>query len=405
MPLQIIRADITTLDVDAIVCPTNRHLLPGSGIDRVVYEKAGDGFGEECREKAWCPEGGAVVLNGHDLPSKYVIMTVGPHWNGGDWGELEVLEKAYRSSLECVRELSLSSVAVPLISAGYYGVPDSLSLRTATDTIRQFLDTYDCEVFIVVYNRLAFDISKGIFHDVAQYIGEEEVSRWERGYGRSRCIPRYRENMSEDDFSKDMLRFQRNGKYEIRPQKKEIIGGAVTEAEIETEDSSDLDSEEKGTLPAEGKEEEKGKKTLQEEKKKTPFIPPSCESIDPSAFRSLSKNCPDGFSEYLRSKVSEEGKTPVEVYKKANISHKLYSKIMCDRNYKPSRDTAIALALALELDEDDFSDMLSRAGFALSPADRKDLVIRYFVEHRFYDILKINEALFALDLIPIGYKK
>ena len=128
-----------------------------------------------------------------------------------------------------------------------------------------------------------------------------------------------------------------------------------------------------------------------------------CESISPDELRKLRKL--DGFSDYLVNKILEEGKTGVEVYKKANISHKLFSKIMCDSNYKPSRDTALAFALALELPYPEFTDMLSRAGFALSPADKRDLVIRYFVENGFYDVLKINEALFALDLVPLGYRK
>ena len=393
MPLQIIRADITTLGVDAIVCPTNRHLLPGSGIDRVVYEKAGEKFTDECMAVGFLSEGSATALDACDLPSKYVIMTVGPHWNGGDWGELDVLESAYRSSLDCVRSLSLSSVAVPLISAGYYGVPDYLSLRTATDTIREFLSSYEADVYIVVYNRLAFDLSKGIFRDVAEYIGDEEVSKWERGLGRSRCTPRPREGRLVDEANsvhvlKDIpssggLLFQHEGNPplcdNLHPEKIGIIGGAEDGIEIETDES------------AEGGDE------------KAALFAPVCESISPDELRKLRKL--DGFSDYLVNKILEEGKTGVEVYKKANISHKLFSKIMCDSNYKPSRDTALAFALALELPYPEFTDMLSRAGFALSPADKRDLVIRYFVENGFYDVLKINEALFALDLVPLGYRK
>ena len=416
MPLQIIRADITTLSVDAIVCPTNRHLLPGSGIDRVVYEKAGEGFAEECSEKAWCPEGGAVILNGYDLPSKYVIMTVGPHWNGGDWGELDVLEKAYRSSLECVRELSVTSVAVPLISAGYYGVPDYLSLRTATDTIREFLDTYDADVYIVVYNRLAFDLSKGIFHDVAQYIGEEEVSRWEKGLGRNKCIPRYKESRPVDadngipstrngKFPNDMLLFQHMGKdpleeKDLASEKKGIIGGARTSVDIELEDAADSCFEEKGAAESESEAVSDEDRDAVRNAVKFQTSPLSRQELDRIARRES-----DGFSPYLRRCVNEKFEKASDCYNKANIDRKLYSKIMKDDNYNPTKDTALAFAMALELDEDDFTDMLSRAGYALSKYDRRDNIIRYFVEHRNYDILLLNEVLLAFDLNPIGYRK
>lgn len=342
MPLQIIRADITTLEVDAIVCPTNTRLLPGSGIDYAVHMKAGRDFTRRCVSIDHLAEGDAVVIEGCSLPSKYVIMTVGPHWNGGGEGEAQVLEKAYRSSLGKVEELSLSSVAVPLISAGYYGVPDSLSLRTATEVIRNFLSSYDAEVYLVVYNRLAFDLSKGIFHEVAQLIDEEEVAAWEKVKGKS--------------------------KYNPSTRKTRVISSVIYDSR---------DSGEELCYPR----------------------------YDGSELERMEKRCREGYSDYLRNKVLEKGMTGVECYKKANISHKLYSKIMCDRNYRPGRDTAIALALALKLPLPEFSEMLAVAGFALSPADRRDIVIKYFVEHGDYDILELNEVLFGFDLVPLGYKK
>ncbi len=355
MPLQIIRADITTLSVDAIVCPTNRRLLPGSGIDYAVHMKAGRDFTRRCVAIDHLEEGDAVVIDGLSLPSRFVIMTVGPHWNGGGEGEAEILEKAYRSSLGKVEELSLSSVAVPLISAGYYGVPDSLSLKIATEVIREFLSFYDAEVYLVVYNRLAFDLSKGIFHEVAQLIDEEEVAAWEKVKGKSKYSPSSRKSRS---FSSVIYETGDNGEEPCRPQYDER---GETGGVRHRYDESELERMEKG--------------------------------------------CREGYSDYLRNKILEKGMTGVECYKKANISHKLYSKIMCDRNYRPGRDTAIAFALALKLPPAEFSEMLAVAGFALSPADRRDIVIKYFVEHGDYDILQLNEVLFGFDLVPLGYKK
>ena len=356
MPLQIIRADITTLSVDAIVCPTNKRLLPGSGIDYAVHMKAGRDFTRLCVSVDHLDEGDAVVIDGCSLPSKRVIMTVGPHWKGGGEGEKEILEKAYRTSLNKVKELSLSSVAVPLISAGYYGVPDSLSLRTATEVIREFLSSYDADVYLVVYNRLAFDLSKGIFHDVAQLIDEEEVAAWEKVKGKSRYTP-----------SSSRERVVSSVPYDI---------------------------------PLSGVEQ-----SYPQEENAESRMPRVRHRYDESELERMEKGCTEGYSDYLRNKVLEKGMTGVECYKKANISHKLYSKIMCDRDYRPGRDTAIAFAMALKLPPSEFSDMLAVAGFALSPADRRDIVIKYFVEHGNYDILELNEVLFGFDLVPLGYKK
>lgn len=394
MPLNIIRADITTLDVDAIVCPTNKRLLPGSGIDYLVHRKAGREFSRDCLAIDHLDEGDAVVINGHDLGAKYVIMTVGPHWNGGSNGELEILEKAYRSSLEKVAELSLSSVAVPLISAGYYGVPDSISLKTATSVICDFLSSYDADVDIVVFNRDAFDLSKGIFKEVAELIDDDEVTAWETGRGKSRCTPRDKRaslDVLPDDLTSMSLSFSLAPAMDERREEMEKIPPLsqcrVDALEMEAHSSKSPDSE------------------VSDEKMKRMCSYESIRRFDGKELEKMEKLCTEGFSDYLRNKVLEKGMTGVECYKKANISHKLYSKIMCDKNYRPGRDTAIAFALALKLPSDEFSEMLSVAGFALSPYDRRDVVIRYFVEHDHYDILELNETLFCFDLVPLGYKR
>lgn len=394
MPLNIIRADITTLDVDAIVCPTNKRLLPGSGIDYLVHEKAGREFSRDCLAFDHLDEGDAVVIDGHDLGAKYVIMTVGPHWNGGSNGELEILENAYRSSLEKVAELSLSSVAVPLISAGYYGVPDSISLKTATSVICDFLSSYDAEVDLVVFNRDAFDLSKGIFKEVAELINDDEVTAWETGRGSSRCTPRYKKassNVIPDDLTRMSLSFSH--------------GLAMDELREEMDTIPPFSERCMDSLEREKHSPKSRDSAVSDEKMKSMCSYESLRRFDGKELEKMEKLCTEGFSDYLRNKVLEKGMTGVECYKKANISHKLYSKIMCDKNYRPGRDTAIAFALALKLPSDEFSEMLSVAGFALSPYDRRDVVIRYFVEHDHYDILELNEMLFCFDLVPLGYKK
>ena len=329
MPLQIVRNDITKMNVDAIVNAANTTLLGGGGVDGCIHRAAGPKLLKECITLHGCMTGSAKVTRGYDLPCKYVIHAVGPRWKDGMHGEREQLISCYKTSLALAKERGCASVAFPLISSGIYGYPKDQALRVAVDTISEFLLENDMTVYIVVFDKNAYQIGNKLFADIAAYIDDKYV------------------DAHTDDAEERLRRLS-------MPELSESVFSMPKMA----------------TMPA----------TLDE----------ALGQMDES------------FSEMLLRKIDERGMTDAQCYKKANIDRKLFSKIRADRLYKPSKPTAIAFCIALELPLDEMREMLMKAGFALSHSNKFDIIVEYFVERGNYNVFEINEALFAFDQSLIG---
>lgn len=172
MPIQIVRNDITKIECDAIVSSTNPLYRGDGGVDGAIRSAAGPGLVQECKKLKACKTGEAKLTRAYNLPCKYVIHTVGPVWEGGLHHEDQKLSACYRNSLVLAKKKRCESLAFPLISTGAYGYPKAQAMQIAISEISKFLIDNEMLVYIVVFDKECFNVSKKLIHDITEFIDE-----------------------------------------------------------------------------------------------------------------------------------------------------------------------------------------------------------------------------------------
>lgn len=341
MPLFMIRNDITKMQVDAIVNPSNPELCMGRGTSGAIYSAAGEKkLTNACRKIGGCEVGKAVLTEGFALPAKFIIHAVCPPWRDGGEQDKTYLKSAYQCALQMAAEYGFQSVAFPLLSSGFYAWPKAEAFHLATTVISEFLLEHELNVYLVLYDYESVEISKKLFSKMEEYIDDHYVERQE-------ACPIF---------------------LDVSEQSTACNSNASKQSMAHSSNVSD-------------------KARVLDVLKNFPV--PKKRKLD-----DLMTHMGETFSQMLLRLIDERGLKDSAVYHKANIDRRLFSKIRKDVNYTPTKKTVLAFAIALELSLDETKDLLMKAGYAFSNSSKPDVIISYFIENRNYNVFEINEVLF-----------
>ena len=374
MALKIVRNDITKMNTEAIVNTANDHVTVGTGCDSAVYKAAGyDELLAYRKEKiGFVPEGKAFITPGFNLQAKYIIHAVSPLYMGGNEGEEEMLRSCYRESLLLAKENNVRSIAFPLISTGEFGYPKEEGMRIAVDEINAFLLNNEMQIYLVVFDDKAKSLGKRIYPELEEYIDQNYVED-KRG-----------EEYGDGFFGT------------VEPHRKERADSIAPLA---------------AAMPSAGAESSSAKPPFgsifkKDKKRKSASLTEVREMTAPMAgtrdsfldfegeherrLEERMRHISDTFSQYLMYLIQDKKMENAEVYKRAIVDKKIFSKIKNNVDYHPQKLTALCLCVGAKLNLDETKDLLARAGYALSPCDKTDIIFSYFIENGIYDMIELD---------------
>ena len=360
MPLKIVRSSIVDIQADVIVNTANPYPVIGSGVDKTIYEAAGIKELLEARQKIGdIPPGQAAITPAYKLDAKYIVHAVSPRWRGGNNYEKMLLKSAYEKIMQLTIENNCDSVAMPLLATGNNGFPRGMSLDIAVEVATKYINALDdFTVYLVVYDDASFSVAKDRFKDIEEYIAEQE------------------DRVFKNDLY-EQLRF--GAAIKVNEWRKRVT------------DYFSLHDE----------EEETDECRPEESKPSTSSRPIMMAKIEPVWDEFVKEENKESFSDRLFALINKKGLSDTEVYKKANLDRRLFSKLR-KREYTPHKKTIFALILALELNMDEAVDVLQYAGLAFKPNSITDIAVKWYLSNKKYDVIELNIFLVEHDQEPLN---
>lgn len=394
MPLKIVRNDIVKMDTDAVVNTANAEPEVGAGCDYRIYTAAGFDALLEYRRKniGAVSEGEVFVTPGFNLPAKAIIHAVSPLFIDGNHGEEDKLRGCYQKALKLTEEKGFKSVSFPLISTGNFGYPKEKGLRIAVDEINAFLLHSDISVYLVVYDEVSTNLGKRIYPDLESYINQNYVDEQPATEMRFCGNRRDYASMSSVLLSQESIPTS-------APEPIQASAPKPPQAKAPEPPRSQVSEPKLASIlapkPAKTSKNKPGIfdkiSSLSPAKGGLPISEPF-ENIDYdfSALDERMKHITDTFSQYLLYLIESKGMTNAEVYNRAVVDKKVFSKIKNNVDYHPQKLTAMCLCVGAKLNLDETRDLLARAGYALSPCDKTDIIFMYFIENEIYDMIELD---------------
>lgn len=363
MSFKIVRNDITKMNVDVIVNTANHAPVYYDGTDTAVYKAAGEEkLLAERKKIGYLEEGEVAITPGFELPARYIIHAVSPCYKKGTLEEEEKLRSCYKKSLELALEYQCKSIAFPLIATGSFGYPKEEGMRIAVDEINGFLLQHEMVIYLVVFDAEATRLGKNLHPDLETYIDSHYVSA-----------------KIEEEYTEWTLRAKNISREMPMPATASSVNSlcAILGAEEETE------------VVEEQRDETDFGEECQDE---TDAYEEYLEKTD-AALQERMQHMSDTFQQYLLYLIESKGLSNAEVYKRAIVTKQVFSKIKLNPDYHPDKATAMRLCVGAKLNLDETTDLLARAGYALSPCNRRDIIFSYFIEKNIYDMIEIDIVL------------
>ncbi len=354
MPFKIVRNDITKMNVDVIVNTANSQPVYSDGTDMAVYKAAGEEQLLAWRRKhGVMNEGEVAISRGFKLSAKYIIHAVSPRYIDGQSDEEEKLRLCYRKSLELARRKWCKSIAFPLISTGSFGYPKEEGMRIAVDEINAFLLKNKMLVYLVVFDEEATRLGRNTYPELEAYININYV---DRARNKLYCLSR----PNADESSRLS-----------RPSLSAQMDATILPRNVQQRESFKKFDED----------------SIADDAQEEYF---NYEEINRLGLRERMMHLSDTFQEYLLYLIKSKGMSNADVYKRAIVTKQVFSKLKLNPDYHPDKSTAMRLCVGARLNLDETKDLLARAGYALSPCDKRDVIFSFFIENNIHDMIEID---------------